>query len=130
MAAQRATKAFIRDCFEVEPSRAWLATLFIYNMMVPAAIRGYHLNRPPSDGAVLPTLDVPVLVTQGTKDRLVLPGLAEWTAKTVPGAELSLYEGIGHTPFVEDRPRFERELIGFMRRTATTGRRRRAPAAS
>lgn len=124
LAAQRATKAFVKDCFAVAPSPALIATLFIYNMMVPAAVRGYHINRPPSDGAVLSTLDVPVLVTQGAEDRLVLPGLAEWTAKAIRGSELSLYEGIGHTPFVEDRPRFERELASFMRRTASLARRR------
>ncbi|RYE36075.1 MAG: alpha/beta fold hydrolase, partial [Hyphomicrobiales bacterium] len=73
-AAQRATKEFVKDCFAGEQPFARIATLFIYNMMVPAAIRGYHLNRPPSDGAILPTLKVPVLVTQGTEDSLVLPG--------------------------------------------------------
>jgi non-heme chloroperoxidase len=122
--AQRATKAFINDCFAVEQPFAQIATLFIYSMMVPAAVRGYHLRRPPSDGAILPMLDVPVLVTQGTEDRVVLPGLAEWTAKSIPGAHLSLYEDIGHAPFIEDRPRFARELIGFLRRVgAAEGKR-------
>lgn len=33
---------------------------------------------------------------------------------TVPGAKASFYEGIGHSPFWEDAPRFNRELIEFV----------------
>ena len=124
LAAQRATKAFVRECFAAEQPPALIATLFIYSMMVPAVVRGYHINRPPSDGAILSMLDVPVLVTHGSEDRFVLPGLGEWTASAIRGAELSLYEGIGHTPFLEDRPRFERELASFIRRVAAIRGRR------
>jgi pimeloyl-ACP methyl ester carboxylesterase len=85
-------------------------------MAVPAVVRSHHIRRPPSDGAILSRLNIPVLVTQGSEDSLVLRGLGELTAALVPGAELSLYEGIGHTPFVEDRARFERELVAFASR--------------
>ena len=83
-------------------------------MLVPAPVRHAHLTRPPSDGAVLRTIDVPVLVTQGSDDLLVSRGLGELTAALVPGAQLSMYEGIGHTPFVEDVARFNRELAEFV----------------
>jgi non-heme chloroperoxidase len=42
------------------------------------------------------------------------------TASIVPGAKLSVYEGIGHAPFWEDTPRFNRELAEFVR--AANGR--------
>ena len=84
-------------------------------MLVPPAIRGAHLSRPASAGSILPKLDVPVLVTQGSKDKLVLQGLGELTAAVVPGARLSMYEGIGHAPFAEDAGRFNRELAEFVR---------------
>jgi non-heme chloroperoxidase len=58
---------------------------------------------------------VPVLVTQGSEDKLVLRGLGELTAAVVPGARLSMYDGIGHAPFAEDAPRFNRELAEFVR---------------
>lgn len=32
----------------------------------------------------------------------------------VPGAKLSVYTGIGHLPFWEDAPRFNRELAEFV----------------
>jgi pimeloyl-ACP methyl ester carboxylesterase len=63
---------------------------------------------------VLHKIDVPVLVTQGGDDLLVSRGLGELTAALVPGARLSMYDGIGHTPFVEDAPRFNRELAEFV----------------
>ena len=118
VAAETATRAFIRDCFAAEQPRALLDAVYDYNMIVPAVVRSHHIRRPPSDGSILSMLDIPVLVTQGGADRLVLKGLGEWTARVVPGAELSMYEGIGHTPFVEDQPRFERELAAFVTRVS------------
>jgi pimeloyl-ACP methyl ester carboxylesterase len=45
----------------------------------------------------------------------VLPAAAKYTAATIPGAKLSLYEGIGHAPFWEDTARFNAELAAFVR---------------
>jgi pimeloyl-ACP methyl ester carboxylesterase len=109
-----ATRKFVRACFSKLPSDEALEQIIAYNMLVPAAIRAAHLSRPPSDGAVLRTIDVPVLVTQGDEDLLVSKGLGELTAALIPGAKLSMYQGIGHTPFVEDAPRFNRELAEFV----------------
>ena len=33
----------------------------------------------------------------------------------IPGAKLSIYEGIGHAPFYEDAARFNAELAAFVR---------------
>ena len=89
-------------------------------MRVTPRTRRAHLTRPPDDGAVLAALDVPVLLTQGSRDQLVLPGLAAARAKSIPGAELSIYHGIGHMPFAEDVPRFNRELTAFVLRCLTS----------
>ena len=109
-----ATRAFIRACFAKEPPRDVMEQAIAYNMLVPAAIRAAHLSRPPCDGAVMRRIDVPVLVTQGDRDLLVTKGLGELTAAVIPGAKLSMYAGIGHTPFVEDSARFNRELAEFV----------------
>ncbi len=111
----RATRDFVQACYEKQPSPEEFEAVFNYNMLVPAGIRGAHLSRPASDGSILAKLDVPVLVTQGSEDKLVLRGLGELTAAVVPGARLSLYEGIGHAPFAEDAARFNRELAKFVR---------------
>ncbi|HUQ35788.1 MAG TPA: alpha/beta hydrolase [Aestuariivirga sp.] len=111
----RATRAFVRACFEKQPSQEDFETVVTYNMLVPPSIRRAHLCRPASDGGILAKLDVPVLVTQGSEDKLVLKGLGELTAAVVPGARLSIYDGIGHAPFAEDAARFNRELAEFVR---------------
>jgi pimeloyl-ACP methyl ester carboxylesterase len=33
----------------------------------------------------------------------------------IPAAKLSIYDGIGHSPFYEDAARFNRELAAFVR---------------
>lgn len=109
-----ATRNFVRACFAKEPARDVIEQAIAYNMRMPAEIRRAQLSRAPSDGAILATIDVPVLVTQGAEDTLVLRGLGEWTAAQIPGARLSLYDGIGHTPFVEDSARFNGELADFV----------------
>ena len=111
----RATRGFIRACYEKQPNPEDFETALAYNMLVPPSIRRAHLSRPASDGSILAKLDVPVLVTQGSEDKLVLKGLGEFTAAVVPGARLSMYESIGHSPFVEDTSRFNRELMEFVR---------------
>lgn len=113
-----ATRAFVKACFATELAPEQFEKVFDYNMLVSPEIRGHHIRRPPSDGIILATIDIPVLVTQGSEDLLVSKGLADWTAKTIPGAVLSLYQGIGHTPFVEDAPRFDAELAAFVTRAA------------
>jgi len=113
-AAERAaTLAFVRACFARQPSPEMLERILDYNMLVAPHIRAAHLARPPSDGAILATIDVPVLVTQGEDDLLVTKGLGELTATLVPGARLSMYRGVGHSPFAEDTGRFNRELAEF-----------------
>jgi non-heme chloroperoxidase len=114
-----ATRAFLQACFAVPPAREDFETALAYNMVVPPAVRAALLARPPDDGSTLALLDVPVLVIQGEDDLHVSKGLAEHMAKVVPGAELSLYAGIGHTPFIEATPRFNTELAAFVRNRCT-----------
>ena len=37
------------------------------------------------------------------------------SAAQIPGARLSLYDGVGHSPFFEDPTRFNRELAALVR---------------
>ena len=112
-AERAATLEFVRACFARPPTLEMLERILDYNMLVAPHIRAAHLARPPSDGAILPTIDVPVLVSQGEDDLLVSKGLGELTAALVPGARLSMYQGVGHSPFAEDTERFNRELAEF-----------------
>ncbi len=109
-----AVEGFVRACFHKSPGEAEIARIIAYNMKVRPATRTAHLGRAPSDGAIMKTINVPVLVTQGAHDTLVLPGLADVTATAIPDAKLSLYADAGHAPFAEEPERFNRELAEFV----------------
>ena len=110
-----ATRRFVRVCFAREQPQETIETLLDYNMMVPPKVRACLFDRPRNDGEALPSLRVPVLVMHGDKDLMVLPVAGEFTASAVPGAKLSIFEGVGHTPHMEDPVRFNRELAAFVR---------------
>lgn len=115
-----ATMQFLKACFAKQPSREDYETMLAFNMMVPPLVRGHMGGRPAPYETMLRSLRVPFLVTHGTEDQLVLVGMGKFTASIVPGAKLSLYEGVGHSPFWEDAPRFNKELAEFVR--AANGR--------
>jgi non-heme chloroperoxidase len=78
-------------------------------------VRGHLARRQIDSDDVLAALDVPVLVTHGREDGVVLPAMAEHVLDVCPGARASWYEGVGHAPFLEDPDRFNRELAAFTR---------------
>ena len=55
-----------------------------------------------------------MLVTHGAEDKNSNLIAAEYTAKMIPGAKLSVYQGIGHSPFFGYH-RFNAELAAFVR---------------
>ena len=59
---------------------------------------------------------MPVLVTHGSSDRIVLPSMAQHVLDVCPTAKASWYDDIGHMPFTEDPVRFDRELAAFAAR--------------
>lgn len=111
-----ATRSFVYGSFAYLPSRDELETIIAYNMVVPPAVRRAMMGREVGDAveAAFGRLDIPVLVTHGTEDKVILPEMARVTAERIRGARVSLYTGIGHTPFREAAERFDRELATFM----------------
>jgi non-heme chloroperoxidase len=93
-------------------------TLLCAGMTVPARIRANLGARQIDGDDVLPNVRVPLLVTQGRADTLVLPAMAEHVLATCPAAEASWYDGVGHTTFLEAPERFNRELAALTRRVA------------
>jgi non-heme chloroperoxidase len=91
-----------------------LEMMLAYNMAVPAKVRRYLLHRPAAYEATLKQIRVPVLVTHGMEDRVALVPMARYTESVVANAQVSLYEGVGHMPFWEEAPRFNRELGEFV----------------
>lgn len=84
-----------------------------WNMVVAPEVRGALLARRIDHDAVLAEVAVPVLVTHGRADEIVLPSMAEHVLRVCPTARASWYDGVGHLPFLEAAGRFDGELAAF-----------------
>jgi non-heme chloroperoxidase len=60
--------------------------------------------------------DPVVPVAHGRADSVVLPAMVAHMLATIPTAEASWYEGVGHAPHLEEPERFNRELAALARR--------------
>lgn len=80
-------------------------------LRVPARVRGALFRRDVTSADVLATVTVPTLVVHGDADAVVDIDAGRFTAETVPGARLRVFEGVGHLPFLERAAEFD-ELLG------------------
>jgi non-heme chloroperoxidase len=85
-----------------------------YNVIVPTEIRSSFFDRVIDNDDVLSQVTVPVLITHGREDAIVRVNAAEHHARVMPHAELSIYDGVGHSPLVEDTERFNTDLARFI----------------
>lgn len=108
---------FLDGCFGKKPSEAVFRRALGYNLRVPASVRraiaGWSTPAPLTIGA-LRRMTVPVLITHGRRDTVVLPAAAEMAASTIAHARLSWFDDCGHSPFIEDAARFNDELAAFV----------------
>ena len=115
-----ATRTFLHGCFSKQPGADDYETMLAFNMMVPPKLRAGLGGRPLDATDMMSKLRLPVLVTHGAEDRNAKVGAGQYTASVIPGARLSVYEGVGHSPFYENAPRFNTELAAFVRAAAKT----------
>ena len=113
----RAMRSFLKACFANPISPEDFETALGWNMVVPARIRASLVAREIDCDDVLRVLHVPLLVTQGRADSVVVPATAEHVLATCPTAEISWYDGVGHVPHLEQPERFNRELAQLTRRS-------------
>src|SRR3954452_8911171 len=105
-----AMRSFLRACTATPLAADEFETALAWNMAVPARIRANLAARELDCDDVLRALTVPVLVTHGRADTVVLPAMAEHLLATCPTAEACWYDGVGHVPHLEAPERFNREL--------------------
>jgi len=110
------TRVFLRACTAEAGHRDTFETWLAFNMLVPPHVRQAMFERELDFDPVLEGVYVRALVSYGTADPLVVPAVGEYAMARIPDAEASIYEGIGHSPFFEDSPRFNAELAAFVRR--------------
>jgi pimeloyl-ACP methyl ester carboxylesterase len=109
---------FLDACYYRRPAAALYARALCYNMLVPLEVRraaaGWKTD-PEATIAALRKVRVPTLITQGTRDTVVLPEGARMIAQAIPHARISWFDECGHSPFQEDAGRFNLELRDFAR---------------
>jgi non-heme chloroperoxidase len=105
-----AMRSFVHTCLAQPLSPEDLETAVAWNVMVPARVRAALAAREIDEDDVLRELRVPVLVTQGWADTVVLPAMAEHVLAVCPSARASWYEAVAHAPHLEAPDRFNREL--------------------
>lgn len=82
-------------------------------LRVPASVRAALFRRDVTSADVLATVTVPTLVVHGDADAVVDIDAGRFTAETVPGARLRVFEGVGHLPFLERQAEFDQLLGDF-----------------
>ena len=112
----RGMRSFLRACVAKPVAAEDFETALCWNMAVAPRVRASLAAREIDGDDVLAGLRVPLLVTQGRSDTVVLPAMAEHILATCPAAEASWYDGVGHVPHLEEPGRFNAELATLTRR--------------
>ena len=110
-----AMREFIERCFSVKLSRADYERVLCWNMTVRPDVRASLGAREVNGADALASLRKPALVTQGRKDTIVLPAMADFILAHCTTATASWYDSAAHGPFVEETERFNEELAIFVR---------------
>jgi non-heme chloroperoxidase len=88
-----AIRRFLRACTARPLSSDDWSRALCWNMVVPAEVRGALISRELDADDVLANLSVPVLVTHGRSDTIVLPSMAEHVLDVCGTAKPSWYDG-------------------------------------
>jgi non-heme chloroperoxidase len=110
-----AIRRFLRACTAKPISQDDFEEILAFNMVVKPSVRGAMTQRELDFASLLEGITVPVLVTHGRSDTMVLPAMADYILNHCKTAEVSWYEGVGHAPFLEEPLRFNTELNHFAR---------------
>jgi non-heme chloroperoxidase len=114
-----AIRKFLRACFATQPEQDDFEIMLAYNAIVPAGVRKMLLGRSIDARPLLAALTIPVLFSHGTDDRLIAPAMSQFGAGIARRSHVSLYAGVGHSPFFESAERFDRELSQFVTACST-----------
>lgn len=109
-----AITAFVDECHAREISREDRDLLLCFNIIVSPFVRRATATRGTLDNSdLLREIAMPVFVTQGDQDTITKRAAAAHIVRCCAGARESIYQGVGHMPFLEDSERFNRELADF-----------------
>jgi non-heme chloroperoxidase len=109
--AVTAMRKFLRACFVKPIAQDDFEVALAFNMIVQPKVRGFLVQRELDFAPALKSLTVPVLVTHGRRDTVVLPAMSEYVLANCKAARASWFEDVGHAPFIEAPDRFNEDLI-------------------
>jgi non-heme chloroperoxidase len=110
-----AMRGFVRVCVERDLPSDDLEELLAFNMMVPPYVRRAVATRGTLDNSdLLRSITIPVLVSQGDADRVTRRAAAAHVVGCCPNSRESIYEGVGHSPFMECPERYNDALARFV----------------
>ncbi len=88
-----------------------------------AALRQFLAAATHDANGRLARLDLPALILHGSADRVVPVANARLLAASIPGAELVVYQGVGHAYPLEVGERALADVVGFLERRGALPRR-------
>jgi non-heme chloroperoxidase len=107
-------RTFVRLLTFNELNSAYSALILESCAAVPPWVRQELLSRTLDYDSLLAGLSLPVLISHGLEDEVVLPAMGEHHARLIPHAQTSYYPNVGHATFWEDPDRFNSELCSFV----------------
>lgn len=103
----RDTLRILKSSFASRPEPGTRTLQEALHVLLQADLRG-----------LMPALQMPVLLLQGTRDTLVPSSVAEWMHQRLPSSKLTLFNGAGHAPFLSDSAAFVAALDDFLQPTS------------
>lgn len=107
-------RRFLHSCLRTASAEDFECALAAM-MVVSPSVRGALIARSLDFTAELAAISVPVLVSHGRADDVVLPAMSEYILERCPTATASWYDRVAHAPFLEAPARFNAELAAFTR---------------
>jgi len=108
-----AIRRFLHACVAKPVSQDDFEEVLAFNMIVRPAVRAALVQRELDSAPILEAITVPVLLTHGRSDSVILPAMTEYILQHCRTAEVSWFDGVGHIPFLEEPARFNTELMTF-----------------
>ena len=108
-----AMRGLLHACFVRPVPEDYFEIQLAASMLSRPDVRGAMVRKRLAYEAMFAGLEVPVLLSHGSEDRVVLPDVSKTVAGMIPSARLSLYEDAGHCPYAEAPERFNAELMDF-----------------
>lgn len=110
----RSLVSLLRMCFATELSSEDLYRMLGYSVSVPPYVRQALFSRAFDNDDLLPRLQMPVLITHGSRDAIVNPAVIEKQMSSIAGAKIERM-ATGHACFWDDAAGYNACLQEFAR---------------